>query len=105
MLLLSKESDPIISYFFFCSKFFFLDSGKLVLLSSKAFELFFKNKVILFKNCKINFVATAQAGYPVPVPAFEAKTADEKRIQKYAQKMKEMSLQAEKVFEQEMKEE
>jgi acyl-CoA hydrolase len=56
-------------------------------------------------NCIINFVATDQAGYPVPISPFEAKTANEKRIQKYAQTMKDMSLQAEKIFEQQMKEE
>ena len=41
----------------------------------------------------------------MPVPPFVAQTESEKRIQKYAQKMKDMSLQAEKIFEEQMKEE
>ena len=49
-------------------------------------------------HCIINFVATDQAGYPVEVPSFVAKTDEEKRLEAYAIKMKEISIQAESLL-------
>lgn len=50
-------------------------------------------------HCVINFVATDQAGYPVPVPNYLASTEEDKRIQAYAIKMKEISIQTESLLE------
>lgn len=61
------------------------------------------NQMVESNHCVINFVATDEAGYPVPVPQYTAQSESQLRIQKYAKKMKELSIQAEDLFEQEMK--
>ncbi len=55
-----------------------------------------KNRTMVETNhCVISFVAMDQAGYPVEVPEFTAKTADEKRLEKYAIRMKEIAIETE----------
>ena len=46
-------------------------------------------------HCVISFVAMDQAGYPVEVPCFKAKTEEQKRLEAYAIKMKEIAIETE----------
>lgn len=62
------------------------------------------SQMVESNHCVINFVATDEAGYPVPVPPFKPSSQSQKRIQKYALKMKELSIQAEALFDEQMKE-
>ncbi len=55
-------------------------------------------KMVETNHCIINFVATDEAGYPVPVPEFKARTKAEKSLEQYAIEMKEMSKKAENMF-------
>jgi len=46
-------------------------------------------------HCVISFIAMDEAGYPIEVPAYTAKTADEKKIENYAIKMKQIAIETE----------
>ncbi|MFC3034251.1 acyl-CoA thioesterase [Pseudoalteromonas fenneropenaei] len=46
-------------------------------------------------HCIISFVAMDQAGYPVDVPKYVAKTDEEKRLEQYAIKMKDIAIETE----------
>lgn len=46
-------------------------------------------------HCVISFIAMDQAGYPIDVPKFSATTAEQKRLEKYAMKMKEIAIETE----------
>ncbi|MEO2265857.1 acyl-CoA thioesterase [Pseudoalteromonas pernae] len=51
-------------------------------------------------HCVISFVAMDQAGYPIDVPEFVAKTDDQKRLEKYAIRMKEIAIETENLLQQ-----
>ncbi|WP_462158317.1 acyl-CoA thioesterase [Pseudoalteromonas sp. GB56] len=49
-------------------------------------------------HCVISFVAMDQAGYPIDVPEFIAKTDEQKRLEKYAMRMKEIAIETENLL-------
>ncbi|MFY8275050.1 acyl-CoA thioesterase [Pseudoalteromonas sp. SSDWG2] len=49
-------------------------------------------------HCVISFVAMDQAGYPIDVPPFKAKTDEQKRLEKYAIRMKEIAIETENLL-------
>ncbi|MEM0515244.1 MULTISPECIES: acyl-CoA thioesterase [Pseudoalteromonas] len=51
-------------------------------------------------HCVISFVAMDQAGYPVEVPEFVAKTTEQKRLEAYAIRMKEIAIETENLLQQ-----
>ncbi|WP_105189664.1 acyl-CoA thioesterase [Pseudoalteromonas sp. T1lg48] len=51
-------------------------------------------------HCVISFVAMDQAGYPVEVPEFVAKTDEQKRLEAYAMRMKEIAIETENLLHQ-----
>ncbi|WP_105254232.1 acyl-CoA thioesterase [Pseudoalteromonas sp. T1lg75] len=51
-------------------------------------------------HCVISFVAMDQAGYPVEVPEFVAKTDEQKRLEAYAIRMKEIAIETENLLHQ-----
>lgn len=49
-------------------------------------------------HCVISFVAMDQAGYPIDVPPFSAQTDEQKRLEKYAIRMKEIAIETENLL-------
>ncbi|MEI8675369.1 acyl-CoA thioesterase [Pseudoalteromonas sp. Hal040] len=46
-------------------------------------------------HCVISFIAMDEAGYPIEVPSYTAVTDEEKKIENYAIKMKEIAIETE----------
>lgn len=49
-------------------------------------------------HCVISFIAMDKAGYPIPVPLFEPVTDEDKKLQRYAIKMKEIAIETESLL-------
>jgi len=49
-------------------------------------------------HCIISFIAMDQAGYPIPVPKFVAENAEQKALEQYAIKMKDIAIQTESLL-------
>ncbi|WMN59984.1 acyl-CoA thioesterase [Pseudoalteromonas xiamenensis] len=54
-----------------------------------------KQQLVETNHCVISFIAMDQAGYPVEVPKFVPKTEEEKRLELYAIKMKDIAIETE----------
>ncbi|WP_404340103.1 acyl-CoA thioesterase [Pseudoalteromonas mariniglutinosa] len=52
-------------------------------------------KLVETNHCVISFIAMDEAGYPIAVPAYTAQTVEEKKIENYAIKMKEIAIETE----------
>jgi len=46
-------------------------------------------------HCVISFIAMDETGYPVAVPAYTAQSDEDKKIENYAIKMKEIAIETE----------
>lgn len=58
-----------------------------------------QNNILSESNhCIISFIAMDKAGYPVPVPQFVAKTKEQKKLEQYAIKMKEIAIETESLL-------
>ncbi|RXE84767.1 acyl-CoA thioesterase [Pseudoalteromonas sp. A757] len=56
-------------------------------------------RLVETNHCIISFIAMDQAGYPIQIPQFKAKTEEEKKLEAYAVKMKEIAIQTESLLE------
>ncbi|OHU88033.1 MULTISPECIES: acyl-CoA thioesterase [Pseudoalteromonas] len=57
-----------------------------------------KQSLVESNHCIISFIAMDKAGYPLPVPQFKAKTQEQKKLELYAIKMKEIAIETESLL-------
>ncbi|CAH9061741.1 hypothetical protein PSECIP111951_02551 [Pseudoalteromonas holothuriae] len=57
-----------------------------------------KQSLVESNHCIISFIAMDKAGYSVPVPHFEATTPEQKKLEVYAIKMKEIAIETESLL-------
>ncbi|BBN81511.1 acyl-CoA thioesterase [Pseudoalteromonas sp. JBTF-M23] len=57
-----------------------------------------KQSLVESNHCIISFIAMDKAGYPVPVPQFKPKTEEQKKLELYAIKMKEIAIETESLL-------
>ncbi|KID56660.1 acyl-CoA hydrolase [Pseudoalteromonas luteoviolacea CPMOR-1] len=57
-----------------------------------------KQHMVETNHCIISFIAMDQAGYPIPVSKFVAQTPEQKALEQYAIKMKDIAIQTESLL-------